>query len=81
MGVIKGLAFFFLVMCPGFILFAIIAGGGAWVLLTATGAAVTGGLEFIGVPSGDTDVVIATAVVAFFAYLVALALSRDFRSL
>jgi hypothetical protein len=81
MSVIKGLTFFFLVMLPGLALFAFLAGGGAWLLLNAADTGVTRGLELVGVPSSDTDIVIATVVVAFFVYLVALALSRDFKRL
>ena len=77
MSVIKGLAFFFFVLGPGFVLFAVIAGGGGWVLLNGAGLAATNGLEFIGVPSNDTDVVLKTLVVVFFACVVALSFRRS----
>ena len=81
MSVIKGLAFFFLVMLPGVALSAFIAGWGAWWLLNTADTGVRRGLELVGVARDDADLVIATVVISFFVYLVVLALGRDFRRL
>lgn len=77
MSVLKGLAFFFFVMVPGFVLFAYVLGGGMWVVFSAVAIAGTWALTHIGVSRDDVDVVAGTLAVVFFVFLCAVALRSD----
>lgn len=76
-GALKGVLLMVFVFIPVGLLALYLIAGGIWVVFSAASVATTWALEFIGVPRSDTDIVIATVVVAFFVYLAALALSRD----